>query len=254
MTAPTEAADLFAFDNSYARLPERFFARLPPTPVAAPRLVRLNEKLARQLGLDPARLSSPEGVAILAGNRGARAGRTAGHGLCRAPVRPFRAAARRRPRHPARRGRRSPMACAATSSSRAPAPRPSPAAATAAPRSGPVLREYIISEAMARARHPDDALARRGHDRRDGPARNAPARRRADPRRVEPHPGRHLPVLRRARRCGGGPAARRLRHRPALPRGRWRREPVPRAARSRDRAPGRACRADGCSSASFTAS
>src|SRR5687768_18135944 len=59
---------VFPFDNSYARLPERFFARLPPTPVAAPRLARLNETLARQLGLDPARLSSPEGVAVLAGN------------------------------------------------------------------------------------------------------------------------------------------------------------------------------------------
>ena len=63
MTAQTEAANLFAFDNSYARLPDRFFARLPPTPVAAPRLVRLNETLARHLRLDPA----PEGVAILAG-------------------------------------------------------------------------------------------------------------------------------------------------------------------------------------------
>ena len=31
----------FAFDNSYARLPERFFARLAPTPVPAPRLIRL---------------------------------------------------------------------------------------------------------------------------------------------------------------------------------------------------------------------
>jgi uncharacterized protein YdiU (UPF0061 family) len=60
---------LFAFDNSYARLPDRFFARLPPTPVAAPRLVRLNEKLARRLRLDPVLLSSPEGVAVLAGNR-----------------------------------------------------------------------------------------------------------------------------------------------------------------------------------------
>ena len=68
MLAQTEAANLFAFDNSYARLPDRFFARLPPTPVAAPRLLRLNEKLARQLGLDPAKLSSPGGVAILAGN------------------------------------------------------------------------------------------------------------------------------------------------------------------------------------------
>jgi uncharacterized protein YdiU (UPF0061 family) len=69
MTAQTEAIDVFAFDNSYARLPDRFFARLPPTPVAAPRLVRLNEKLARHLGLDPAQLATPEGVAILAGNR-----------------------------------------------------------------------------------------------------------------------------------------------------------------------------------------
>ena len=68
MLAPTEAAHVFPFDNSYARLPARFFARLPPTPVAAPRLVRLNEKLARDLGLDPAKLSSADGVAILAGN------------------------------------------------------------------------------------------------------------------------------------------------------------------------------------------
>ena len=68
MLASVEPPHVFPFDNSYARLPARFFARLPPTPVAAPRLVRLNETLARQLGLDPARLSSPEGVAILAGN------------------------------------------------------------------------------------------------------------------------------------------------------------------------------------------
>jgi hypothetical protein len=46
MTAQIEAVDFFAFDNSYARLPDRFFARLRPTPVAAPRLVRLNKKLA----------------------------------------------------------------------------------------------------------------------------------------------------------------------------------------------------------------
>jgi hypothetical protein len=34
MTVQTEAVDFFAFDNSYARLPDRFFARLRPTPVA----------------------------------------------------------------------------------------------------------------------------------------------------------------------------------------------------------------------------
>jgi uncharacterized protein YdiU (UPF0061 family) len=68
MPAPTEATNVFPFDNSYAQLPERFFARLPPTPVAAPRLIRLNENLARQLRLDPKELSSPEGIAMLAGN------------------------------------------------------------------------------------------------------------------------------------------------------------------------------------------
>ncbi len=59
----------FAFDNSYARLPERFYARLAPTPVRAPKLIAVNAELARELGLDPAELQSPEGVEVLAGNR-----------------------------------------------------------------------------------------------------------------------------------------------------------------------------------------
>ncbi len=65
---PRSAAPI-AFDNSYARLPDRFFARLDPTPVPQPRLVRVNGALARQLGIDPQQLTEPEGVAILAGNR-----------------------------------------------------------------------------------------------------------------------------------------------------------------------------------------
>ena len=56
-----------AFDNSYAQLPERFFARLPPTPVAGPKLVRMNDGLASELGIDPAWLASPDGIAVLAG-------------------------------------------------------------------------------------------------------------------------------------------------------------------------------------------
>ncbi|MDP9314214.1 MAG: YdiU family protein, partial [Chloroflexota bacterium] len=59
----------FPFDNTYARLPERFFARVAPTPVRAPRLIRVNAPLATQLGLDPDWLASEEGVAILVGNR-----------------------------------------------------------------------------------------------------------------------------------------------------------------------------------------
>src|SRR6202045_4328988 len=58
----------FAFDNSYARLPDRFFVRQPPVPVQAPHLVRLNVALARQLGLDADQLATAEGVAFLAGN------------------------------------------------------------------------------------------------------------------------------------------------------------------------------------------
>src|SRR5712671_857045 len=69
MMEQADVVDLFAFENSYARLPDRFFARLPPTPVAAPRLIRLNEALARDLGLDPGALATPEGIAILVGNR-----------------------------------------------------------------------------------------------------------------------------------------------------------------------------------------
>ena len=41
-----------AFDNSYARLPERFFVRQPPVAVAEPGLVAVNRGLAERLGLD----------------------------------------------------------------------------------------------------------------------------------------------------------------------------------------------------------
>src|SRR5580692_4381651 len=59
----------FGFDNTYARLEARFYARLAPTPVAAPQLVKVNVELARSLGLDPNALTSTEGIEILAGNR-----------------------------------------------------------------------------------------------------------------------------------------------------------------------------------------
>ena len=58
----------FAFDNSFARLPERFFARQEPTPVAAPALLRLNDAVAGQLGVSAAALRTPAAIAVLAGN------------------------------------------------------------------------------------------------------------------------------------------------------------------------------------------
>ncbi len=55
------------FDNSYACLPETLFTRTAPMPVRVPRLVALNEPLARDLGLDPEVLRD-SGAAIFAGN------------------------------------------------------------------------------------------------------------------------------------------------------------------------------------------
>ncbi len=56
------------FDNSYAHLPERFYTRMPATPVRAPRLMKLNASLAAELGLDADALASEDGVNALAGN------------------------------------------------------------------------------------------------------------------------------------------------------------------------------------------
>jgi len=69
--APAAAASEapLPFDNTYARLPEHFYARVDPTPVPQPELLHLNKPLARELGLDPDFLASPQGVEILAGNR-----------------------------------------------------------------------------------------------------------------------------------------------------------------------------------------
>ena len=55
------------FDNSYARLPERFFARVDPARFPSPRVIKLNRGLAERLGLDGDWLASEAGVAFLAG-------------------------------------------------------------------------------------------------------------------------------------------------------------------------------------------
>ncbi|MBX3747128.1 MAG: YdiU family protein [Verrucomicrobiae bacterium] len=56
------------FDNSYARLPGTFFARVNPTPVAAPRVVVFNRGLAEELGLNPEAFANGEAAAWLTGN------------------------------------------------------------------------------------------------------------------------------------------------------------------------------------------
>jgi len=56
------------FDNSYARLPESFFTKTKPTPVRSPELVIFNSPLATFLGLNDQELKSNEGIQVLAGN------------------------------------------------------------------------------------------------------------------------------------------------------------------------------------------
>lgn len=77
MTAPvtTESSNTLTadggwkFDNSYVRLPEALYARLNPVPVRAPRMVVFNKPLCAALGLDAGVLEGNEGTAIFAGNR-----------------------------------------------------------------------------------------------------------------------------------------------------------------------------------------
>jgi uncharacterized protein YdiU (UPF0061 family) len=57
-----------SLSSSYARLPERFFARLDPTPVAKPRLITLNQALAAELGLDLGTLDEDALGAVFGGN------------------------------------------------------------------------------------------------------------------------------------------------------------------------------------------
>ncbi len=59
---------IIPFDNTYARLPERFFARQNPAQAPNPQLIRVNAPLAKELGLDVEWLRSPAGVEMLSGN------------------------------------------------------------------------------------------------------------------------------------------------------------------------------------------
>ncbi len=68
-TQPSVRAPVIGrFDNSYARLPARFFQQIAPTPVAAPRVIKVNHELARALGLDLAGLDDASLAGIFAGN------------------------------------------------------------------------------------------------------------------------------------------------------------------------------------------
>ena len=63
-----QAFDGPSFDNSYARLPARFYSQQLPDPVTAPGKIRINHELASQLGFSPDWLESKQGLEMVAGN------------------------------------------------------------------------------------------------------------------------------------------------------------------------------------------
>ncbi|MEH6937678.1 YdiU family protein [Bacillus sp. JJ664] len=69
MTNKNEHQIGWKFDNSYARLPEMFFTKINPTKTSSPKLVILNDSLAKDLGLDIQALESVEGIEVLSGNQ-----------------------------------------------------------------------------------------------------------------------------------------------------------------------------------------
>ena len=149
MNAPQRQDQFISFDNSYAQLPDKFFTRLAPTPVRAPKLIKLNRNLAERLGIDPDRLTTPEGVEVLAGNRlpaGADpiAMAYAGHQFGTWVPQLGDGRAILLGEVP-----RSQVARSTTSSSRAPGRTPYSRMGDGRAAIGPVLREYIVSEAMA---------------------------------------------------------------------------------------------------------
>ena len=60
---------MIALASRYAALPDRFYARLAPSPVTAPRLIRFNHPLAAELGLDVGDLNDAALAEVFAGNR-----------------------------------------------------------------------------------------------------------------------------------------------------------------------------------------
>lgn len=64
-----EKSPIIAFDNTYARLPERFYERIVPTAVQSPKLIRFNSELALQLGVNVQGVSLDNLAAVFSGNQ-----------------------------------------------------------------------------------------------------------------------------------------------------------------------------------------
>ena len=57
------------FDNSFVNLGDKFYAKLNPTPVEKPEMIKLNDKLASNLGIELEMLDLQDWASIFSGNR-----------------------------------------------------------------------------------------------------------------------------------------------------------------------------------------
>ena len=57
------------FKNSYVDLPKNFYARLKPETVKAPKLIKINEKLAENLGIDLSNIEISNLEDVFSGNK-----------------------------------------------------------------------------------------------------------------------------------------------------------------------------------------
>lgn len=141
----------FPFDNSYARLPEHFYARVAPTKVGAPKVIKVNRALCELLGLDAAlveRLEGELGAQLLSGNTPPEGATTialayAGHQFGHFVPRLGDGRAILLGEIVGRDGKRRDVQL--KGSGRTPFSRGGDGRAAL----GPVLREYVVSEAMA---------------------------------------------------------------------------------------------------------
>ena len=60
---------MIPFKNSYAQLPGHFFEKTKPAHVPSPAIIKVNYGLASELGIDAEWLESHEGLAVLSGNK-----------------------------------------------------------------------------------------------------------------------------------------------------------------------------------------
>ena len=236
MTTAERVGLRIQFDNSYARLPERFAVRLSPTPVTAPQLVRMNEPLARKLGIDPSELATQQGVEILAGNRLAAGSEPlamayAGHQFGGFVPQLGDGRAILLGEVIDCDGNRRDIQLKGSG------PTPFSRQATAALRSvrccvnTSSVKPWRPLASRRRAALPWSRQVRRYLARPHSGGR-------ADPRRNQPYPRRHFPILRGARGHRWCTHARGLRHRAPLSRGHHRRSALRRAPRCGDRSAG----------------